>query len=164
MKQVCKMVPCVLMALLLVPTVLLSSCAPHESTEKMDAGNDKAHRGDYEKFDPERDAEETAGGAMDATEEDKLQQERVAGGSIGGVVSENLDPLQGITDPYEGEYIPAYGDLPQPPEISHYDRGSDCLSCHAPGGTGTVEPESHISAGLASDSCSSCHQSKDGKK
>ena len=68
--------------------------------------NDTAVRGDYTPFEPKEESEHFSGTAM---EEDELQQERIAGGAVGAVVSQNLEPLHGITDYSEGEYVPVYG-------------------------------------------------------
>lgn len=71
--------------------------------------NDTVELGTYEAFAPAEEIEHNAGTAIEGNEEEELQQERIAGGAVGAVVSENLEPLNGIVDYSEGEYVPVYG-------------------------------------------------------
>ena len=70
--------------------------------------NDTAVRGEYTPFEPKEDADTFSGIAIEGNEEEELQQERIAGGAVGEATS-ILDPLHGITDYSEGEYVPMYG-------------------------------------------------------
>ena len=99
-----------------------------------------------------------SGRAIEGSEEEELQQERIAGGAVGAVKSQNLDPLEGIVNGSEGDYVAAYGINGQPPAQGHGDNGADCLSCHKEGGAGAQQPPSHADANLASEDCATCHQ------
>lgn len=68
--------------------------------------NDTVVLGTYDAYEPK---EEAAGHGGEVMEEDELQQERIAGGAVGEVVSQNLEPLTGIVDYSEGDYVPVYG-------------------------------------------------------
>ena len=70
--------------------------------------NDSAVRGEYTPYEPKEDAEAFSGTAIEGNEEEELQQERIAGGAVGEARSV-LDPLHGVTDYSEGEYVPVYG-------------------------------------------------------
>lgn len=70
------------------------------------ADNDTVVLGTYDAYEPK---EEAVGHGGEAMEEDELQQERIAGGAVGEVVSQNLEPLTGIVDYSEGDYVPVYG-------------------------------------------------------
>ena len=70
--------------------------------------NDTAVRGEYTPFEPKEDAETFSGTAIEGNEEEELQQERIAGGAVGEARSV-LEPLHGVTDYSEGEYVPVYG-------------------------------------------------------
>jgi len=70
--------------------------------------NDTAVRGEYTPFEPKEDAEAFSGTAIEGNEEEELQQERIAGGAVGEARSV-LEPLHGVTDYSEGEYVPVYG-------------------------------------------------------
>ena len=70
--------------------------------------NDTAVRGEYTPFEPIEDADTFSGTAIEGNEEEELQQERIAGGAVGEAKSQ-LEPLHGITDYSEGEYVPVYG-------------------------------------------------------
>ena len=70
--------------------------------------NDTAVRGEYTPFVPKEDAENFSGVAIEGNAEEELQQERIAGGAVGEARSV-LEPLHGITDYSEGEYVPVYG-------------------------------------------------------
>lgn len=139
----------------------LAACAPQSSSEEGEgaqAANDTAVKGEYTPYDPAKEAEVTAGKAIEGSEEEELQQERIAGGAVDTTIkSQNLEPLEGIVDGNAGEYAPVYGIDVEPPAIGHSDNGSDCLSCHK-GGTGAAMPLSHESANLANEECASCHK------
>lgn len=68
--------------------------------------NDTVVLGTYDAYEPK---EEAIGHGGEVMEEDELQQERIAGGAVGEVVSQNLEPLNGIVDYSEGDYVPMYG-------------------------------------------------------
>ena len=70
--------------------------------------NDTAVRGEYTPYEPKEDSEAFSGTAIEGNEEEELQQERIAGGAVGEARSV-LDPLHGVTDYSEGEYVPVYG-------------------------------------------------------
>ena len=70
--------------------------------------NDTAVRGEYTPYEPQEDAETFSGTAIEGNEEEELQQERIAGGAVGEARSV-LDPLHGVTDYSEGDYVPVYG-------------------------------------------------------
>ncbi len=70
--------------------------------------NDTAVRGEYTPYEPKEDAEAFSGTAIEGNEEEELQQERIAGGAVGEARSV-LDPLHGVTDYSEGDYVPVYG-------------------------------------------------------
>lgn len=138
----------------------LAGCAPQNAPEEAASagmGNDTAVAGEYTPYDPEKEAEVSAGKAIEGSEEEELQQERIAGGAVGGVVSQNLEPLEGVVDGSEGDYHPITGLDVEPPAIGHGDNGSDCLSCHE-SGAGASMPLSHESANLANEECASCHK------
>ncbi|MEG0418505.1 hypothetical protein [Gordonibacter sp.] len=150
-------------ALALAMALALGACAPNSAAPEGDgapASNDSAEKGEYTKYDPAVEAEHTGGKAIEGSEEEELQQERIAGGSVGAVTSKNLEPLVGITDSSAGDYVPTYGIDGQPPAMGHGDNGSDCLSCHAPGKSGAGQPPSHEKAKLGNGDCMSCHAAK----
>ncbi|MCL1799092.1 MAG: cytochrome c3 family protein [Eggerthellaceae bacterium] len=120
-------------------------------------GGDTAVKGDYDQFNPEVDAAETGGEEIKGSEEDELQQERIAGGSVGGVVSKNLEPLYGITETPGDEFRLAFGMNLQAPPMGHTGNGPDCMSCHRDGGSGAVQPRSHVDAQLTNEDCVTCH-------
>lgn len=163
-KAIPKPVLAVCAALMLAMALALCACAP-SGGEKADeaaapASNDSAEKGEYTPYDPEVEAEHTGGKAIEGSEEEELQQERIAGGAVGEVQSQNLEPLEGITDGTDRDYVPAYGINGQPPVQGHGDNGSDCLSCHKDGGAGAQQPPSHASSNLANEDCASCHKAK----
>lgn len=104
-------------------------------------GDNSVVRGEYDAFDPEVNAAETGGEAIEGSEEDELQQERIAGGATGAVVSQNLEPLTGITDPSDGDYIASFGSYMQAPPMNMSD----------------PQPLSHLRAQLSADECADCH-------
>ena len=125
------------------------------------ASNDMVVKGEYPPYDPAAEAEVTAGAAIEGSEEEQLQQERIAGGAAGGVVSENLEPLEGITDYSEGEYVPVYGIACDIPEVVHGEtKGTACTTCHTADGqgAGTQVPQSHADQNLADEDCLTCHE------
>lgn len=73
-------------------------------------------------------------------------------------MSENLEPLEGITDYSEGPYVNSYGISQQPPVIGHGDNGPDCASCHKDGGAGGQTPLSHVTSKLTNELCIKCHK------
>lgn len=155
-------------AALTVATVAVAAacvgCAPQAEAPAPSDGlnsNDMVVKGEYTPYDPAAEAEVTAGAAIEGSEEEQLQQERIAGGAAGGVVSQNLEPLVGITDYSEGEYIPAYGIACDIPEVVHGEtKGTTCTSCHGEGssGAGTEVPQSHIGQNLTDEDCLTCHE------
>ena len=140
----------------------LGGCAPQTASETgsgdAPASNDTAAKGEYTPYDPAVEAEHVSGKAIEGSEEEELQQERIAGGAVGAVTSQNLEPLEGIVNGSEGDYVAAYGINGQPPAQGHGDNGADCLSCHKPGGAGAQQPPSHLKSNLASEDCATCHQ------
>lgn len=141
---------------------LVIACAPNSESSSQSGssqlGNDTAVKGELGVFDPEVEAANASGSAIEGSEEDELQQERIAGGAVGGVVSENLDPLEGITDFSEGPYVNSYGMSGRPPVITHGDNGPDCMSCHKDGGAGGQQPLSHVRSKLTNENCIQCHK------
>lgn len=139
----------------------LAGCAPQGAGEPAGnaapATNDTAVEGEYKAFDPQVDAANTSGKAIEGSEEEELQQERIAGGSVGAVTSKDLEPLEGITDYTEGDYVPNYGMVGEPPAMGHGNNGSDCLSCHNGSSTGAQQPSSHTGQNLSNEECATCH-------
>lgn len=141
-----------------------AGCAPQApEAERTDglASNDMVVRGEYTPYDPAAEAAVTAGAAIEGSEEEQLQQERIAGGAAGGVVSENLEPLEGVTDYSEGEYVPVYGIACDIPEVVHGEsKGTTCTTCHTADGqgAGTQVPQSHADQNLADEECVTCHE------
>ena len=151
---------------------LLAGCAPQ--TETQEASGDVfateayAYEGEYTAYNPEAEAEVTGGAAIEGSEEEQLQQERIAGGAVGAVVSKNLEPLpeDSITEGDPGEYSGDLGMYGQPPARHEFDTG--CLSCHDPsqrtsdeatleGTTVKNMPSSHLHSNLTEEDCLSCH-------
>lgn len=133
--------------------------ASQELTYSNPTSNDTAVKGDYKPYDPSVEAEVTGGSGIEGSEEEQLQQERIAGGAAGAVVSENLEPLVGITDYSEGEYVPVYGISIEPPAVVHGDaHGTTCTTCHtSDGGAATAVPHSHVDQNLTDEDCVTCH-------
>jgi hypothetical protein len=166
----------IVISIALVSLVLgLVACAKSESDSTTDndasaaVDNDSAVEGTLEAYDPTANADGSNGKSIEGSDEEKLQQERIAGGAVGGIVSKNLEPLEGITDYSTDAATFVYGMDSQPPTISqHY--GSKCLSCHIESETGTKTdlkvkempkiPPGHISAKLKNADCTSCHATK----
>ena len=151
-------------ALAVALAVSAVGCAPQaEEVGPSDglASNDMVVRGEYTPYDPAVDAAVTGGAGIEGSEEEQLQQERIAGGAAGAVVSQNLEPLEGVTDYSEGEYVPVYGIACDIPEVVHGDaNGTACGSCHTAdgSGSGTPVPASHVDQNLADGECTNCHE------
>lgn len=111
-------------------------------------GNDTAELGTYTAYDPTVNAEHQGGEVM---EEDALQQERVAGGAVGEVVSQNLPEVEGIVDGTPGDYVPTYGMNFQAPALSQ------AIIDAVNGGSLEGLPQNHLDSGLTPDDCTSCH-------
>lgn len=125
------------------------------------ASNDMVVRGEYTPYDPSVEAEATSGSAIEGSEEEQLQQERIAGGAAGAVQSKNLEPLEGITDYSAGEYVPTYGIACDIPEVVHGEaNGTACTTCHTADGSaaGTNVPQSHADQNLTDGDCTTCHE------
>ena len=138
-------------------------CAPQAETPAPSDGvnsNDMVVRGEYTPYDPAAEAAVTGGEGIEGSEEEQLQQERIAGGAAGAVVSQNLEELTGITDYSEGEYVPVYGIACDIPEVVHGEaNGTACTTCHTENGegAGTQVPASHVGQNLADEECVTCH-------
>lgn len=133
----------------------LAGCQPRTSET---AAEPAVKEGSYEAFSPSEEGESSGGKAIEGSEEEKLQQERIAGGAVGAVVSKNLEPLEGITDYTEGAYSPAYGYCVQPPSMGHVFMGEDCVSCHeSTAENSNPMPESHVESNLENTDCVTCH-------
>ena len=149
------------LACALVLALAAAGCAPQgageEAANNAPATNDTAVEGAYQAFDPAVEAEHTNGKAIEGSEEEELQQERIAGGSVGAVTSQNLEPLEGIVDASDGDYVPNFGMVGEPPAMGHGNNGSDCLSCHDGSGTAAQQPSSHAGQNLANEECAACH-------
>lgn len=150
------------LAAMIALAAALAGCAPQTGVPEQDAApksNDAAAKGEYTPYDPAVEAEHISGKAIEGSEEEELQQERIAGGAVDTTVkSQNLEPLEGIVDGTPEEYVPVYGIDGEPPAIGHGDNGSDCLSCHKSDGAGAAMPPSHAKANLANEECASCHK------
>lgn len=138
-------------------------CAPQQQVVEATGAptNDTAVKGEYTPYDPTVEAADASGKAIEGSEEEQLQQERIAGGAVGGVQSQNLEPLAGVTDYSEGEYVPVYGIEGEAVEVVHGDaNGTACGSCHGeePQGGATPVPQNHVGQNLADDDCITCHE------
>lgn len=80
-----------------------------ETCMPISVNNDTVELGTLAVFEPSDNLEANSGRAIAGSDEEQLQQERIAGGAVGEVVSENLEPLNGITDYSEGEFVIMYG-------------------------------------------------------
>ncbi len=80
-----------------------------ETGTPISVNNDTVELGTLAVFEPSGSLEANSGRAIAGSDEEQLQQERIAGGAVGEVVSENLEPLNGITDYSEGEFVIMYG-------------------------------------------------------
>lgn len=113
--------------------------------------NDTAEKGELTVYDPEAEAAASGGVAIEGSDEEKLQQERIAGGAVGGVVSQNLEPLEGVVDGRSGEYVMTYGMDFQAPDLPQ--AVMDAVEA------GSLEglPENHLTANLTPEDCAGCH-------
>lgn len=113
--------------------------------------NDTAEKGELAVYDPEAQAAASGGVAIEGSDEEKLQQERIAGGAVGDVVSQNLVPLEGVVDGLPGDYVMTYGMDFQAPDLSQAIL--DAVEA------GSLEglPENHLTANLGPDDCAGCH-------
>ena len=102
-------------------------------------------------YDPAAVAGASGGVAIEGSEEEKLQQERIAGGAVGAVVSQNLEPLEGVVDGLPGDYVETYGMEFQAPDLPKAIM--DAIE------SGSLEglPENHLTANLSPEDCASCH-------
>ena len=113
--------------------------------------NDTAEKGELAVYDPAAEAAASGGVAIEGSEEEKLQQERIAGGAVGAVVSQSLEPLEGVVDGTSGDYVMTYGMEFQAPDLPQAIM--DAVE------SGSLEglPENHLTANLSPDDCASCH-------
>lgn len=113
--------------------------------------NDTAEKGELAVYDPQVEAGESGGTSIEGSEEEKLQQERIAGGAVGEVVSTNLAPLEGVVDGTPGDYVMTYGMDFQAPDLPQ--AVMDAVE------QGHLEglPENHLTANLAPTDCATCH-------
>lgn len=109
-------------------------------------GNDTATIGTYEVYSPETEAEVTGGVAIEGSEEEQLQQERIAGGAVGAVTSRNLEPVHGVVDADVDAYTPVFGINFQAPDL---DLAAE--------GVLEAMPQNHLDAALTMDECADCH-------
>lgn len=140
-----------------------AGCAPQQQAVEADGAptNDTVVKGEYTPYDPSVETAFSGGDQIEGSEEEQLQQERSAGGAVGEVKSQNLEPLTGVTDYSEGEYVPVYGIEGEAAEVVHGDaNGTMCTTCHGeePQGSATPMPRSHIGQNLADDDCTTCHE------
>ena len=140
-----------------------AGCAPRQQAVEATGAptNDAAVKGEYTPYDPSVEAAATSGAAIEGSEEEQLQQERIAGGAAGAVQSQNLEPLTGVIDYSEGEYVPVYGIEEGAAEVVHGDaNGTMCTTCHGeePQGAATSMPQGHVGQNLTDDDCVTCHE------
>lgn len=109
-------------------------------------GNDTATIGAYEVYDPAATAQVTGGVAIEGSEEEQLQQERIAGGAVGAVSSRNLEPVHGVVDSAHDAYVPEFGFYFQAPEL---DLAAE--------GVLEAMPLNHRDADLTPADCAACH-------
>lgn len=147
-------------ALSLVCVAGLAGCQP--KTVESEGDQVSAYEGGYDTYDPAADTSASGGSAIEGSEEEQLQQERIAGGAVGKVVSKNLDKLEGIVDG-DGTGTDDFGMNSQPPARHGFD--DNCTNCHDPEKTDAPEgtkvhpmPTSHQGIGLTDDDCRSCHE------
>lgn len=114
-------------------------------------GNDTAEKGDYTAYDPAIEAEHTGGEAIEGSEEEQLQQERIAGGAVGEVSSQNLPELDGVVNEDESDYVATYGMELQAPDLPQ------AIVDAVEGGSLEGLPKNHLDALLSPDDCASCH-------
>ena len=114
-------------------------------------GNDTAVKGELAAYDPAVEAAHTGGVEIEGSEEEKLQQERIAGGAVGGVTSQNLEPVEGIVNGRPGDYEAVYGIELQAPDLPQA-----VLDAVAQGEL-TGLPQSHLDARVLPEECANCH-------
>lgn len=147
---------------------VLSSCqagsnqgeetSSNASTATSFLSNDSVLVGEYDTYSGDHAASD-AGSAIEGSEEDAHQQDLIAGGNAGVVVSQNLSPLSGIAsrDRYgedRGGYMGVPATIPHETDAAH----ADCASCHESGdGSLPRVPDDHAAAGFGSDQCLNCH-------
>lgn len=162
----------IVMCIALVLMVLsLAACESNKSKSVSTAsvGNDSAVKGTFKAFNPAHDVEIASGKAIEGSEEEKLQQERIAGGAVGAPVSHNLEPLGGITDYSKGGYVNMFGIDSQPPAVEH-NYGTNCVTCHNIGDDTEKDlavtqlppqlPSGHAESNLKNKDCASCHKTR----
>ena len=147
-------------ALSLVCVAGLAGCQP--KVVQSEDSSVSAYEGGYDVYNPDADADASSGAAIEGSDEEKLQQERIAGGAVGQVVSKNLEKLSGIVDG-DGTGTDDFGMYSQPPARHGFD--DNCTNCHDPEKTDAPEgtkvhpmPTSHQGIGLTDDDCRSCHE------
>ena len=113
--------------------------------------NDTAEKGELAVYDPQVEAAASGGEQIEGSEEEKLQQERIAGGAVGAVVSQELEPLEGVVDGTPGDYVATYGMDFQAPDLPQ------AVIDAVEGGSLEGLPENHLTANLTIDDCASCH-------
>ncbi len=162
-----------LCVMLLCVAMLLAACAktPGDTDTQASESNQTAVKGILDIFDPSAGGGGSGGRQIEGSEEEELQQERIGGGAVSdAIVSENLEPLIGLTDYSKGDFVNAYGIFDDPPtmEKSHETYGADCLLCHSGGGTAAEgmteivqQPPGHESAKITNDDCAICHTHKE---
>lgn len=156
-------------ALTCMLALCLAACAP-SSTKDFQAGGSSASGAannpnytatestEFDVFDPNAEAENTSGTAIEGSDEEELQQERIAGGAVGAVTSTNLEPLNGVVDGSADAYVPIYGLDTEAKASPHgSSNGTDCLSCHEEGKGMTKIPATHRNQNLTSEDCTLCH-------
>ena len=114
-------------------------------------GNDTAVKGELTAYDPAIEAAHTGGVEIEGSEEEKLQQERIAGGAVGGVVSENLEPLDGIVNEDKTDFEANYGIEFQAPDLPQA-----VIDAVAQGELAGL-PKNHLDARVLPEECASCH-------
>lgn len=153
-------------ALCVMGIAALAGCAPQsaapaeESAYGPTANDVVVESQEYDTYDPAAEAEITGGTAIEGSEEEQLQQERIAGGAVGAVNSKNLEPVEGVVDGTPNAYVPSFG-AEEAAEVVHGDAsGTMCTTCHSEDlqGGATPMPQSHIGQNLADDDCVTCHE------
>lgn len=147
-------------ALSLVCVAGLAGCQP--KVVEADGEGVSSYEGGYDAYDPDADAAAMSGTAIEGSEEEQLQQDRIAGGAVGKVVSKNLEKLSGIVDGDDANSVD-FGMYSQPPARHGFD--DNCMNCHDPEKSDAPEgtkvrpmPTSHQGIGLTNDDCRSCHE------
>ena len=114
-------------------------------------GNDTAEKGELGVYDPSAEADASGGTSIEGSDEEKLQQERIAGGAVGDVVSKNLPELDGIVNEDKSDYVTTYGMELQAPDLPQ------AIIDAVEGGSLEGLPANHLDANLTVDDCASCH-------